>query len=91
MHKKRYSTYVKTSHSVASSPVMGLSACQLLQPLLQHEELGGVALLALSGLLLVVSSETLHLLSVTLFQLELLLLLLHLKPLKFLGEGDRWI
>lgn len=64
-----------------SSPVVGPSVCDLLQSLLQHEELGGVSLLALCGLLLVVSSETLHLLSVTLLQLELLLLLLGLQPL----------
>lgn len=64
-----------------SSPVVGLGAHDLLQSLLQHEELGGVTLLGLIGLLLVVSSEMLHLLSVTLLQLELLLLSLNLQPL----------
>lgn len=73
-----------------SSPVLGLSACDLLQSLLQHEELCGVALLALCSLLLVVSSETLHLLSVTLLQLQLLLLLSGLQPLQFLRQGGRW-
>lgn len=64
-----------------TSPEVGLSACDVLQSLLQHEELSEVSLLSLCGLLLVVSSETLHLLSVTLLQLELLLLLFSLEPL----------
>ncbi|TNN47400.1 hypothetical protein EYF80_042403 [Liparis tanakae] len=55
--------------------------------LLQHEELGGVALLAVGGLLPVVRAETLHLLCVTLLQLQLLLLLLRLQPLELHGEG----
>lgn len=63
-----------------SSPEVGLSACDLLQPLLQHEELGEVPLLRLCGLLLVVSSEMLHLLPVTLLQLELLFPLFSPQP-----------
>lgn len=58
------------------SPEVGLSAGDLLQPLLQHTQLSKVSLLRLCGLLLVVSSETLHFLSVSLLQLELLLLIL---------------
>lgn len=69
---------------------MCLSACDLLQSLLQHKELSEVSLLSLCGLLLVVSSETLHLLSVTLLQLEVLLLLLGPQPLQFLCKAGRW-
>lgn len=69
---------------------MGLGGGDLLQPLLQHEELGQVALLRLRGLLLVVSSETLHFLSVSLLQPELLLLILRSEPPQFLRNASRW-
>lgn len=73
-----------------SSPGVGLSACDVLQLLLQHQELGEVSLLCLCGLLLVVSPEALHLLPVTLLKLELLHLFFGPQPLQFLTNADRW-
>lgn len=74
------------SRLTGASPVLG---GDLLQSLLQHEELRCVSLLRLCGLLLVVSSETLHLLPVTLLQLQLLLLGLGLQPLQLHGQESR--
>lgn len=68
---------------------MCFGAGDLLQPLLQHEELGQVALLRLRGLLLVVSSQTLHLLPVPLLQPQLLLLVLRSEPPQLLHEAGR--
>lgn len=64
-----------------ASPEVALRARDLLQPLLQHAQLGEVSLLGLRGLLLVVGSEVLHLLPVALLQPLLLLLLLGPQPL----------
>lgn len=76
--------------NVQSSPGVGLRACDVLQLLLQHQELSEVSLLCLCGLLLVVGPQALHLLSVTLLQLQLFHLFFSPQPLQFLTRADRW-
>lgn len=85
--KKKKETYM---YKINVPPQVSLGGGDLLQPLLQHEELGQVALLRLRGLLLVVSSETLHFLPVSLLQPELLLLILRSELPQFLHDVGRW-
>lgn len=68
-------------------PELWVGAGELLEPVLQQDDLGGVALLRLLGLLLVVGAQALHLLLVALLQLGLSLL--ELRPKALGGVGLR--